>query len=602
MRSTADGIPREKPWQSFPMTSMALQFAAVALTASTWVHCQLQSTQACANVITTLTHFAAPMAERAAMLIIPFVGKQLVRQLTDFVTSSAGYNLHQGVSTILHMQCALFGGLCLSILPCAAIFVATMHWHSRAACAFMSDPHGQCNGEDGDCTRFISFRDTSMRERYRDRRIDMETMYELYFDERIDFVDPDACAGETEGSEKTQAPPCLLRDVLPRRHTFVRYTFSLTRHLPFLLFRWIPDVLGHSRARDTAQVRDHYDRGSISTASILQRKKHRQNTQQDSQEEKQLPSATPYTGDAAEDDFFGMFLGRSMVYTSGIASDLNKDVQSQESLEDMQRNKMELVCRKLRMKPGDRHLDIGCGWGSLVMHAAKHHGSTSTGVTLSRNQVHYATAVREEMGIDNMSAKFLCMDYRDVPGASVGIHYDKISCLEMAEHVGVKNFQAFLAQVRDMLEDDGVFLLQIAGLRRPFQYEDLVWGLFMAKYIFPGADASMPAGWVVSQLELAGFEVAQVDNIGIHYSLTICKWYENWVRNRAEVVKKHGMRWFRIFEFFLAWSTYIASSGAATCYQITCHKNLNGFSRVGLGVAQRAAYLPPRQECCNAQR
>lgn len=116
------------------------------------------------------------------------------------------------------------------------------------------------------------------------------------------------------------------------------------------------------------------------------------------------------------------------------------------------------------------------------------------------------------------------------------------------------------------------------------QYEDLVWGLFMAKYIFPGADASMPLHWVVGQLELGGFEVAQVDNVGVHYSLTIKKWYENWVANKAEIVAKHGTRWYRIFHFFLAWSTYIAASGAATCYQITCHKNLNRFDRASLNV------------------
>ena len=106
----------------------------------------------------------------------------------------------------------------------------------------------------------------------------------------------------------------------------------------------------------------------------------------------------------------------------------------------------------------------------------------------------------------------------------------------------------------------------------------------MAKYIFPGADASMPLNWVVGQLELAGFEVANVDNIGIHYSLTIKKWYDSWVFNRQQIVAKHGERWFRIFHFFLAWSTFIAGSGAATCYQITCHKNLNVFDRRVLGV------------------
>lgn len=112
-----------------------------------------------------------------------------------------------------------------------------------------------------------------------------------------------------------------------------------------------------------------------------------------------------------------------------------------------------------------------------------------------------------------------------------------------------------------------------------------MWGLFMAKYIFPGADASMPLGWVAGQLELAGFEVAQVDNIGVHYSLTLKHWYNNWTKNRLAIVLKHGERWYRIFHFFLAWSTFIAGSGAATCYQITCHKNLNTFNRAKLSVA-----------------
>lgn len=106
----------------------------------------------------------------------------------------------------------------------------------------------------------------------------------------------------------------------------------------------------------------------------------------------------------------------------------------------------------------------------------------------------------------------------------------------------------------------------------------------MAKYIFPGADASMPLNWVVGQLELAGFEVSQTENIGIHYSITLKKWYNNWVFHRDKIVDKHGERWFRIFHFFLAWSSLIAASGAATCYQILCHKNLNTFNRRALAV------------------
>lgn len=97
-------------------------------------------------------------------------------------------------------------------------------------------------------------------------------------------------------------------------------------------------------------------------------------------------------------------------------------------------------------------------------------------------------------------------DYRDIPVSTApnGVKYDKITCLEMAEHVGVFRFNTFLMQVRELLNDDGLFYLQIAGLRRSWQYEDLCWGLFMNKYIFPGADASTPLSFYINQLEYAG--------------------------------------------------------------------------------------------------
>jgi len=140
------------------------------------------------------------------------------------------------------------------------------------------------------------------------------------------------------------------------------------------------------------------------------------------------------------------------------------------------------------------------------------------------------------------------MDYRDIPVPTGG--YNKITCLEMAEHVGVRHFRAFAKQIYDMLDDDGVFFLQIAGIRKSWQYEDLIWGLFMNKYIFPGADASLPLGWVVDLLEGAGFEVKSIDTIGVHYSATIWRWYRNWMANKDKVVAKYGHRWFRIWEFF----------------------------------------------------
>ncbi len=279
-------------------------------------------------------------------------------------------------------------------------------------------------------------------------------------------------------------------------------------------------------------------------------------------------------------DFYQWFLGESMVYTSGIFRD------PEESLEAAQTRKLQTVCDYVQMKPGDRHLDIGCGWGALVNHAASAVGTHSTGITLAKEQAQWAAARAAELGVSER-VRLLVDDYRNLPKEQ----YDKITCLEMAEHVGIKNFQRFLLQVRSMLKDDGIFYLQIAGLRRPWQYEDLVWGLFMGKYVFPGADASCPLGFVVSQAERAGFEVHRVENCGAHYSVTIEKWYQNWKRNEAAIVAKYGERWFRMWSMFLAWSIIIGAQGSSTVFMITLAKNIeNDKSSVGPDEAKQVAY------------
>lgn len=318
------------------------------------------------------------------------------------------------------------------------------------------------------------------------------------------------------------------------------FDFSLTaHHLKFFFSRMIPEVLIHSKSQDERIVREHYDRGN---------------------------------------DFFAAFLGPRMVYTSGYWLD-----PKGETLEKAQDRKMEMVCQKLMMQKGDTHLDIGCGWGTLITHAAKYFGTNSTGVTLAQEGYDWGTKQIKDFGMTSDNARVLRMDYRDIPKNQ---KWKRITCLEMGEHVGIRKFDGFIKMIYDMLEEDGMFYIQQAGLRanpgifsKGPHWQDLVWGLFMNEYIFSGADASTPLKFLVGSLQKANFEVGHVENIGIHYAHTIHVWYYNWMSNEAYITEKYGVYWFRLWQLFLRWSVDIAKQGSSTCWAITAHKNLDNTNR-----------------------
>ncbi len=329
---------------------------------------------------------------------------------------------------------------------------------------------------------------------------------------------------------------------LRNRNLFVKYTLT-PMHLKWAVTNFVPEVAIHSKAQDERIVREHYDRGN---------------------------------------DFFGWFLGERMVYTSGFFENPGQ------TLEEAQDNKMNLVCQKLQLQPGERLLDIGCGWGTLARHAAKYYGADATGVTIAERQTEFGNQRIADWNLSDR-ARILCKDYRDIPSQS----FDKISSLEMVEHVGVKNLDGFYEQVRDLLTDDGLFLLQWTGLRRGLRPEDLIWGLFMNKYIFPGADASLCPAPMLKSMEKAGFEMHSTENISAHYGLTIKKWHDNWLSNKDAVVAAYGERWYRIWNFFLAWSTIIAEQGNAACFQVVLHKNLDGYDRMRW-IQKKSAILGDR--------
>jgi cyclopropane fatty-acyl-phospholipid synthase-like methyltransferase len=319
-----------------------------------------------------------------------------------------------------------------------------------------------------------------------------------------------------------------LQAFLRRKEEMLNYRLTW-QQMKFLVGGFIPSVLIHTQAADRKTVTGHYDRGN---------------------------------------DFFNAFLGDIMIYTSAFFE------SPADTLEDAQRRKLEVVAQKIQLKRGERLLDIGCGWGTLVAHMAEQHGADATGVTLAARQAEFGTERIAQKGIQQR-ARILTMDYRDIPRE----RWNKITVLEMAEHVGIRKFQKFMRQLNSMLEEDGILFLQIAGLRRNWTAEDFTWGMFMSKYVFPGADASMPLSFVCNNLERAGFEIHSVENIGIHYSLTLERWYRNWLRNRDAVVKSYGEGWFRLWEIFLAWSVVVSERGGSTAFQLVCNKNKSSFDR-----------------------
>jgi cyclopropane fatty-acyl-phospholipid synthase-like methyltransferase len=369
----------------------------------------------------------------------------------------------------------------------------------------------------------IEVRDSALARAFeRTRRIPMATFVERYIDGSL----------SVEGD---------LHEFIRQRDQWASYRFTWEQ-AKFVFTRFIPSVLIHSRAADREFVVGHYDRGN---------------------------------------DFFEAFLGPSMVYTSALFGSRDED------LESAQLRKIRRVGEQLQLQRGQRLLDIGCGWGTLAAVLAEERGVDATGVTLSANQAQFASRMIAGRGLQE-KARVLTIDYRDIPATK----WNAISCLEMAEHVGVRKFQRYLRQVSDLLEDDGIFFLQIVGLRRPpealffrndrggyWNAADFTWAMFMSKYIFPGADASLPLSFVSGQLERAGFEIRHIDNVNVHYGMTIHRWYRNWERNREAVVRAYGERWYRLWHLFLAWSVFTGEEGRGDCLQITAHKSRRAFDR-----------------------
>mmetsp|Transcript_8871 Transcript_8871/g.19910 ORF Transcript_8871/g.19910 Transcript_8871/m.19910 type:complete len:445 (+) Transcript_8871:248-1582(+) len=262
-------------------------------------------------------------------------------------------------------------------------------------------------------------------------------------------------------------------------------------------------------------------------------------------------------------DWFKATLGETMMYTSGLYPNGN------ETLKEAQNYKIDYVADAIQLERGMSVLDIGCGWTYMTNRLTEKHGAKVTGVTLSKEQLAYG----KELNKNNDARLFLqnamtLKERDDLPEEG----FDRVTSLEMAEHVGIRRYQEFLTLVRSLMKDDGVFYFQVAGLRRAWRFEDLIWGLFMGEHVFPGADASCPLGWVSTQVERAGFEIQRVHNMGSHYSRTLAHWLEEWVSNKDYIEEKYGAQAYRRWEVFLAWSVRVARQGSSTLFMLTLTK------------------------------
>lgn len=264
------------------------------------------------------------------------------------------------------------------------------------------------------------------------------------------------------------------------------------------------------------------------------------------------------------DDWFGATLGDPMVYTSAIY--LGKD----DSIWQGQVQKLNYILDSAMVKPGDKVLDIGCGWGRLLDWYARA-GAHATGMTLSVDQAQFGRRLNAAHG-DKVNIVLDNFMTRDITPKSFNV----ISAVEMAEHVGIRNYNTFLRKVHNILADDGTFYIQVAGLRRGYgnynPFEEHTWGLFMDEHVFPGADASCPMGWVVTHLERSGFEVQRAQNLGWHYSKTLAHWLDVWTSKRAEIEKNYGEAQWRRWQVFLKWSVRIARRGESSVFMIVATK------------------------------
>jgi cyclopropane-fatty-acyl-phospholipid synthase len=288
------------------------------------------------------------------------------------------------------------------------------------------------------------------------------------------------------------------------------------------LRRWI----GHTRVFDRKAIRHHYD---------------------------------------LSDEFFGLWLDARRVYSCAYFR------RADDTLDIAQEHKLDHICRKLMLKPGERFLDIGCGWGALVHWAAQRYGVRATGITLSQNQYEYA---RKRIAEENLGATcdVQLVDYRDLPEKEP---YDKIASVGMFEHVGRRNLPVYFGKIFRLLKPGGLVLNHGITLNAPTQGElgsDI--GSFIDDYVFPGGELSH-VSHVLSEMSEQGLESWDVESLRSHYARTLWHWVDRLEANAKQALACVGEKNYRIWRIYMAGSAHAFERGWMSIYQVLAGRALD---------------------------
>ncbi len=236
--------------------------------------------------------------------------------------------------------------------------------------------------------------------------------------------------------------------------------------------------------------------------------------------------------------FYELVLGPSMAYTCAVYSTADA------TLEQAQFEKFDLVARKLALRPDMRLLDVGCGWGGMVMHAAREHGVRALGVTLSRRQAEWAQKAIADAGLSEL-AEVRFLDYRDVPEGQ----FDAVSSIGLTEHIGLAQLRSYFSFLHSRLRPGGRLLNHC--ITEPNNIEQIRKGWFINRYVFPDGELT-GVGRLASDMHDVGFEVRHEENLREHYALTLAGWSANLNRNWDEAVAEVGERRARVWRLYLA--------------------------------------------------